>query len=73
MKWTPNDIEILLHYHVSAAVHPRADAPAVRDATLAWVQCGCLEGCDSGYTTTAKGAALIQRWQNTPLPVQTWT
>lgn len=70
---TPNDIEILIHCHVSPAIHPRADAPAVRDA-LAGMQINELiepiEG--GGYATTQRGKAHVEQLCSLAWPMQIW-
>lgn len=77
---TPNEIEVLLHYHTSPSVHPRIDAPAVRGAIEGFLKNGifrCGEN-DRGllvkalYETTDKGNALVQMLCNTPYPTQQW-
>jgi hypothetical protein len=74
---TPNDIEILIHFHVSPTVHPRFDAGAVRDSIFMFVENGILElinseGNSHVYKTTKKGKALMSILCNTPFPQQAW-
>ena len=69
---TPNDIEVLLHYHCMAVIHPRLDAPAVQQAVENFKRHGIMvidfqDG--SGYSLTAKGRALVTMLCNTPFPV----
>jgi hypothetical protein len=67
---TPNDIEVLLHFHTTGMVHPRADAPAVHDATCMWVNAGMLEAETHGvYRTTPSGKAMVEALCRTPAPV----
>ena len=39
---TPSAIEVLLHYHVSPARHPRHDAPAVVEARERFIELGAI-------------------------------
>jgi hypothetical protein len=71
---TPNDLEILIHFHVSPSKHPRADAPAVKDAIK------CLQMMDliapleeqGKYETTGRGKAHMKQLQCLPLPELKW-
>ena len=79
---TPNQLEVLLHYHVSPTTHPRSGAPAVLEAVEWGIREGLLEPAVQGvhplpeapmrgpHQTTAKGAALVQMLCDTPLPVK---
>jgi len=75
---TPNDIEILIHCHCSATVHPRIDAPAVKDSLKWMVEEGLIETAHTDawnktiYHTTERGQALIMMLCHTPLPEQAW-
>ena len=70
---TPNDIEVLLHYHTSQTPHPREDAPAVKEATKRFVCMGLIELVDGKhYITTDRGDAFIKVLCGTPLPTQAW-
>ena len=70
---TPNEIEVLIHCHVSPAIHPRADAPAVAEAINGFVRNGILEQRDGdGYHTTTRGQALMEVLCSTPFPVEAW-
>ena len=71
---TPNDIEVLLHCHVSPQPHPRNNAPAVQAAIACFmrdeliepiVDCPQREGQEI-YITTAKGKALVAKLCATP-------
>lgn len=68
---TPNAIEVLLHYHVSPAPHPRSYAPAVRDATVALLNNGLLELAmgDGCYGTTLCGRLHVKQLCETAWPV----
>jgi len=68
---TPNDIEVLIHCHVSPVLHPRIDAGAVKEALARFLNCGLIEGfgdVSNAYQTTDKGAAHIQQLCNLPFP-----
>lgn len=68
---TPNNIEVLLHYHVHpSAPHPRILAPAVQDATQMLCAYKAIEPnkIDGGYTTTAKGEAWVKLLCNVAMP-----
>jgi hypothetical protein len=70
---TPNEIEILIHYHVSPAPHPRIDALAVNEATRRMVDNGLIEQReDEGYHTTDRGRAHISQLCTLPWPVAVW-
>ena len=58
-EMTPNDIEVLLHCHVSPRVHPRADAPAVREALRRLEDNMLIEKREHDYYhTTSRGRRL---------------
>ena len=70
---TPNDIDVMLHYYASPTIHPRADAPAVREATEMFVREGLLEPEGSHhYNATDKGAAWISMLLRVPFPRVAW-
>ena len=70
---TPNDIEVLIHCHVSPSVHPRADAPAVRDALRSLEANGLIEQRDQEYYhTTDRGRAHINQLCSLSWPIQAW-
>lgn len=69
---TPNNIEVLLHYHVYPSTHPRISAPAVQDATQMLLACGAIKPVDNHYTTTRKGAAWVKLLCRTPEPVEAY-
>jgi hypothetical protein len=67
--YSPNNIEVLLHYYRTLHPHPRIDAPAVKEATDMLFEHGCITPEDTGgYTTTAKGAAWVQALCNVECP-----
>lgn len=69
---TPNNIEVLVHYHCVCSPHPRADAPAVKEATEQFLEEGLIEVdgiMENRYTTTLKGRFMMEMLCNTPFPV----
>jgi len=71
---TPNDIEILIHCHVSSQVHPRYDAPAVRATLEKFEEVGLIEKAEGAtyYRTTEMGDAYVRVLCSTPLPTRRW-
>ena len=69
---TPNDIEILIHYHVSPAPHPRISAPAVESATLMLQEHGLIHLVDGSYRTTDRGSAHVQQLCELDFPRAAW-
>lgn len=70
---TPNDIEILIHCHVSPLVHPRMEAPAVKEAYRNLEANGLIEQRNEDcYHTTDRGKAHIEVLCSTPWPTQAW-
>ena len=70
---TPNEIEVLIHCHVSPSPHPRKDAPAVQEALASFLRNGLVALDEDGiYHTTYRGAAHIAQLCNRPWPVQAW-
>lgn len=70
---TPSDIEVILHFHVSPARHPRQDAPAVREAISRFVGGGLLgEDIPGRYFTTPKGQAWVKMICSTQYPKLAW-
>ena len=69
---TPNDIDVLLHYHVSPILHPSFNAPAVQEATHQFLLDGILESTGDSYTTSDRGKAWIEMILRVPYPRQVW-
>ena len=69
---TPNDIEILIHYHVSPEPHPRITAPAVESATLMLEENGLIQRIDGIYRTTERGRAHVEQLCNLDFPRAAW-
>jgi hypothetical protein len=74
---TPSNMEVFLHCHYSREEHPRAHAPAVRDALVYLEHQGMIErrkdqGDDSQpmYKTTARGQFYLEHILNVPFPVE---
>lgn len=66
---TPNDIDILIHYHCSSSRHDRFDAPTVQESLIWMVEDDLLEFCSpDSYRTTEKGKAHVRQLCNLPLP-----
>lgn len=70
---TPSDLELLIHCHVCAQVHPRADAPAIIDGISRLVAAGLIQREDRHYGTTDKGKFYIEHLLKQPFPVETFT
>lgn len=70
---TPNDIEILIHCHVSPTPHPRlAQNKAVFDSLERNGLIRYHANSIGVYVTTARGAAHINQLCSTPWPKQAW-
>ena len=77
---TVNDIQVLLHYHVSPEPHNRSQAPAVKDATSMLLEEGMIvlrsDQSETGgyltYETTIRGRAYVEMLKHTPFPVCVW-
>lgn len=70
---TPNDIDILIHYHVSASPHPRINAPAVQETLKRYVADGILVAKEGNYyDTTVRGKAWVEMILKTPYPRLVW-
>lgn len=76
---TPNDIDVLLHYHVSPTMHERASAPAVQETTERYLREGILVWIDDEttrnggyYKTTERGDAWVEMLLRVPYPRQAW-
>lgn len=66
---TVNSLEVLLHCHVSNSPHPRAEAPAVKEAIRALSFEGMIEPFDRHHVTTDKGTFYIKHLLKQPFPV----
>jgi DNA-binding PadR family transcriptional regulator len=73
---SPSDLEVLIHCHAVAGVHPRFDAPAVRDAIYRFRSDGIIEEhslpCRNEFYTTEKGKAWLEMILRTPMPTEAW-
>jgi len=68
---TPNDIEFLIHCHVSPIVHERIESNAIQETIEYFLEAGLIQYHDNRiYFTTAKGAAHLKQLCNLPLPKQ---
>jgi hypothetical protein len=77
---TPNDLDVLIHYHAFRNEHPHISSPAVRETIDMFRKEGILEMHsikstvihDNTYFVTDKGLCLIEMLCNTPFPVAFW-
>jgi len=70
---TPNEIEILIHCHVSPVKHPRADYPAIQEVLQGMETNGLIEKCDQEvYRTTDRGRAHVEQLCSLPWPALAW-
>ena len=70
---TPNDIEILIHCHVSPTPHPREGDSAVRESLNNFVWHELIRIDINGiYRTTERGAAHLEQLCDMPLPRNAW-
>lgn len=73
---TPNNIDVLIHYHVSLQPHERIHAPAVIEATEMLLNEGAIVPAPDGrkdcYTTTRKGKAWLAALENVPCPQEAY-
>ncbi len=72
---TPNDLEVLIHCHVSPAIHERMHASAVREAHEMLERVGLIEPGPletKGYRTTDMGNAYMRLLLSTPIPTMQW-
>ena len=68
---TPNNIDVLLHYHCCMNKHPRHDAIVVQETIEALLSLKVIEPYndkDGCYLTTDLGKAWVQALCNTELP-----
>lgn len=72
-RFTPNEIEVLLHYHVSPEPHPRIGYGAVTEAVHRFARNGILSKVEGDrYTLTDRGKAWLQEILSVPYPRQAW-
>ena len=70
---TPNDIEVLIHHHVSPEPHPRAHALAIQESIRMFIINGIFEPREGGnHRTTQKGDALVRMLCNLKWPQKAW-
>lgn len=80
MKWTPLEMQILLHYYYSPEDYRQGDysAPAVRQAINSFRdELGLIREKSERdgyglYEITERGRVLVDAALETPLPVQVW-
>jgi len=67
------EIEVLIHCRVSPTRHPRADAPAVREALTRLENNGLIARQEGGfYDTTDRGRAHLKQLCSLPWPIKKW-
>ena len=77
-KFSPCDIEVLLHCYYSPEEYPRVYAPAVQSSYGILVLCGLIEPVynevtiTSEYRTTERGRAHVKQLCTLPLPSSAW-
>lgn len=69
---SPNNIDVLLHYHTRMGPHEGINAPAVIDAISFLLQLGAIKprAAKNEYETTELGKAWVQALCNVPPPKQ---
>lgn len=72
--FTPNDIDVLLHYYCCPSPHPRIEAPAVSESVRKMMRLGLLEltGEPLTHTTTDRGDAHVKQLCRLTLPTKAW-
>lgn len=68
-RWTPFAMGLVLHHHCTLEPHPRAQAPIYPSVIAQLVEEGVLTLFEGEWRTTPLGAALVEMWCTTPLPV----
>lgn len=76
-KFTPSDIEVLIHCHSFAEPHPRLEAPAVKEAICYFLKEDLIAPDNKKehlFWTTDRGKKLVKMLCETPLPtlIQYW-
>lgn len=66
---TPSDLELLIHCHTVSSVHPRADAPAIKEGLRKLLHHGMIKQIAGEYNTTARGKAHVEQLCALPFPV----
>ena len=73
---TPNNIDILLHFHCSPTKHERREAPAVIEGIQILLEAGALEPDanrgEGHFRTTPKGRAWVESLCNVEEPRAAW-
>jgi len=72
---TPLHIELMIHYYAHCEPTYNPEAPAVKEYTLDLLKEGLIDESatsGSGYVSTDKGKAFVEKICETPIPVQTW-
>ncbi len=69
---TPNDLEVLIHYHTTPGKHPRIDAPAVVESINGFLKDGVLKRAELNIVVTEMGRAWLDIILETPYPTMVW-
>ena len=71
--WTPHDICVLIHYHVSPGQPwSYGNTMAWRDSMGRLHHYGLIDRTDEMAISTEKGQALIHCWLDQPVPIAKW-
>lgn len=72
--WTPFVMSVILHHHTRYCSFETGGTPLYKDTVADLVEKGILQkGFDEReWTTTERGAALVQAWLDTPMPEMRW-
>jgi len=70
-RWTPLQIELLIHYHVSRARFPR-ETDTIDQQRNDLIQEGLLWEATSEHFLTKAGIAFLKHILNTPVPTARW-
>lgn len=71
VRWSPFDIQVLLHHYATVSAFERRDAPAYRDTMKRLTDFGLLswDNMNDLPVITELGSALVKMWCETPIPV----
>lgn len=70
--WSPFEIEIMLFHYCCYGEFSRRSAPIYPETVRRLVELGLLQTSveeDREFATTPLGAALVEAWKDTPVPV----
>ncbi len=70
---SPNDIDVLFHYHCCTGPHERLHAPAVKESLEMFISHKLIEvGEDGQPYTTCGGRMLVDALCSVPFPMLKW-